>query len=89
MDEDTRSLGTEKRETFAHACEAYGRILELSQGPAKRLALHYDLGLKAPPTNKVDPAAYGEILSEAVSARNGWKRILERCAPARRIPWLA
>jgi hypothetical protein len=24
---------------------------------------------------------YVDILSEAVSARNGWKRILARCAP--------
>lgn len=78
-----------KRETFAYACEAYSRILELSQGAVERRALLADVGLKPPPTDKVDPAEYGEILREAVSARNGWKRILERCAPARRIPRLA
>jgi len=70
-----------KRETFAYACEAYSRILELSKRPAERRALLLEVEGKTPPTDQVDPAEYVEILREAVSARNGWKRILGRCAP--------
>ncbi len=29
-------------------------------------------------------AALVDVLAEAVAARNGWKRILSRCAPPRR-----
>jgi hypothetical protein len=70
-----------KRETFAYACETYVRILELSKRPAERSALLAAVEAKAPPTDQVDPAEYVEILREAVAARNGWKRILGRCAP--------
>ena len=34
-----------------------------------------------PPDDLVDKDEYIDILREAVSARNGWKRILERCSP--------
>jgi hypothetical protein len=73
-----------KRETFAYACEAYSRILELGKGPAERRTLLAELERKAPPADQVDPAEYIDILREAVAARNGWKRILARCAPPRR-----
>lgn len=73
-----------KRETFAYACEAYSRILELSSSRTERarlLAEHEDGAL--PGDERVDAAEYIDILREAVSARNGWKRILARCAPPR------
>lgn len=73
-----------KRETFAYACEAYSRILELGKGPRERRALFTELARKAPPADQVDPAEYVAILREAMAARNGWKRILARCAPPRR-----
>lgn len=70
-----------KREMFAFACEAYSRILELGKGPRWRLALLSELHEKPAP---LDPGEYIDILSEAVAARNGWKRILARCTPQRR-----
>ena len=36
------------------------------------------------PEDGVDREEYVDMLSEAVSARNGWKRSLARCAPQRR-----
>jgi len=76
-----------KRETFAHACEAYSRILELGKRPAERRALLSELEREPlPREDRVDPGEYVDILREAVAARNGWKRILARCAPARRSP---
>lgn len=72
-----------KREMFAFACEAYSRILKLGGGPRWRLALLSELQEKPAP---VDPGEYIDILSEAAAARNGWKRILARCAPPRRKP---
>lgn len=73
-----------KRETFAYACEAYSRILELGHGPNERLALVRELaGEPMPSDERVDHAEYLEILEEAAAARNGWKRILVRCSPAR------
>lgn len=72
-----------KRETFAYACEAYSRILELTRGPSERNALLAEFA-KAPPPNdeRVDEDEYLDIVAEAVSARNGWKRILDRCSPS-------
>jgi len=71
----------EKRETFAYACEAYSRILEKGKRPAERQALHGRLveSEEAPPDDQVDPEEYLAILAEAVTRRNGWKAILERC----------
>ena len=70
-----------KRETFAFACEAYVRILEHARGKAHRQALlkQYSRGPK-PPADMVDQTELLDILVEAVEARNGWKRILARCA---------
>ena len=74
-----------KRETFAYCCEAYSRILERSTRTAERCRLVDELAGGATPSDeRVDPAEYLDILREAVNARNGWKRILARCAPAPR-----
>lgn len=69
-----------KRETFAYACEVYGRILELGRRPADRHALLSEhLEGPLPPDDRVDEDDYRAALTEAVEARNGWKRILKRC----------
>ena len=69
-----------KRETFAWACEAYGRILELSRGPTHRRDLLAEFERCAMPTDdRVDADELEAILREAVAARNGWKRILHAC----------
>jgi hypothetical protein len=75
-----------KRETFAYACEAYSCLLRLASVPADRRTLLAEHA-KAPRPNdeRVDGDEYLDILAEAVSSRNGWKRILARCAPAKRV----
>ena len=76
-----------KREEFAYACEAYGRILERAKSPADRRRLHAEyVEAWVPSTDHVDQDELVDILAEAVSARNGWKRILKRCAPPKRVP---
>lgn len=73
-----------KREAFAYACEAYSRLLELGRTPSIRKSLLRELSANpALPEDRVDRDEHVDILSEAVSARNGWKRILARCAPQR------
>lgn len=72
-----------KRETFAYACEAYGRILERAKRPAERSALAEEAARIGPPAESVEPGEYASILREAAGARNGWRRILAGCAPAR------
>jgi hypothetical protein len=68
------------RETFAYACESYSRILERGPRPAERRALLQELKLgPAPPDERVEPAEYLDILSDAVERRNGWRAILKRC----------
>jgi hypothetical protein len=74
-----------KRETFAYACEAYSRIREQAHGPAQRSALlaQYAAG----PRSSDERVCHDElidILSEAIAARNGWKRILARCSVPQR-----
>ncbi len=70
------------RETFAYACEAYGRILELGPRPVDRRRLLADhLAGPMPGDDRVDLEVYRSVITEAVNARNGWKRILLRCAP--------
>ncbi len=72
-----------KRETFAYACEAYSRLLELGRRPADRRGLLRELlDGPMPKEERVDEDGYCAALSEAVAARNGWKAILQRCAPA-------
>ena len=77
-----------KREEFAYACEAYSRILERAGSPADRRRLHAEYASDWVPTadDRVDRDELVDILSEAVGARNGWKRILSRCAPPKRVP---
>ena len=69
------------RETFAFGCEVYGRILELGGSVKERRSLLEKFARES------SIAEEGEertellaILSAAVEARNGWKKILERCA---------
>ena len=73
-----------KRETFAYACETYSRLLVLGDSTAARKALlserEKDLMLS---DDRVDANEYRDILHEAVAARNGWKRILQRCGAPR------
>jgi hypothetical protein len=74
-----------KRETFAYACEAYSRILELADRTQARRTLLAELEETwTPPDERVDADEFADILHEAVDARNGWKRILKRCAPPKR-----
>lgn len=74
-----------KRETFAYTCEVYSRIHRLGGRPMARQALlkEYAMG-PMPADDRVDPAEHLDILDGAIAARNGWKRILARCAPPRR-----
>jgi len=73
-----------KHETFAYACEAYSRILVSGDNPTARRTLLAKLEQGTMPQDeRVDASEYVDILREAVAARNGWKRILERCSPSR------
>jgi hypothetical protein len=73
-----------KRETFAYACEAYSRILELGDSARTRRNLYRELEGRAMPAHeRVFARDYIDILRSAVAARNGWKKILMACAPAR------
>jgi hypothetical protein len=73
-----------KRETFAYACEAYARISAISAKAALRQqAVEQHAAASLPPDDRVDHDEYLDILDEAVRARNGWQRILKRCAPIR------
>ena len=75
-----------KRETFAYACERYSRILELGDSLRARelLLAEHEQG-SMPADDRVDAKEYIDILREAVAARNGWKHILDRCSPPRRV----
>ena len=81
-----------KRETFAYACEAYGRTWELGTDRTSRKALLEELLAGPMPNDEtVEKDEYLDILREVVAVRNGWKRILARCAPvgptrAARVP---
>ena len=74
-----------KRETFAYTCEVYSRILAQSRKPAQRRKLLQEYAeVPIPAEDDVDLEEHLDILAEAVKARNGWKRILSRCAPPKR-----
>jgi hypothetical protein len=77
-----------KRETFAYACETYSRLLSLGATAAARRRLLEEAEDECVPNDdRVDLDAFIGVLRVAVKARNGWKRILEGCAPPRhRIP---
>ncbi len=73
-----------KRETFAYACEVYSRLCELGRNRKERQALLDELA--AEPgflENCTDFEELIEMLRKALSERNGWKHIHERCRPAR------
>ena len=75
-----------KRETFAYACEAYARLLERGKSPAERLALAEAYGREVRISDeRVTAGEVAGIIREAAAARNGWKVILARCAPTRRL----
>ena len=72
------------RETFAYACEAFGRILELGSRPSERRKLLSEL-LDGPMPNddRVDENDYRDILTAAVAGRSGWRLISRSCTPTR------
>ena len=73
-----------KRETFAYACEAFRMIVEHASRPRDRGALLDDFvehGVLGDET--VDPVELVDIVRDASNTRNGWKRILARCAEHR------
>lgn len=72
-----------KRETFAYSCEAYARVLTLANSPAERRRLADRFARTACiAEERVDPSEVGAIVQAAAQARNGWKVIRSRCAPA-------
>jgi len=78
-----------KREMFAFACEVYSRILELARSPRERPQLLERFRRESPiaGTGK-EREELLQILSYAVAARNGWKRILEKCLADRPKRWV-
>lgn len=69
-----------KRELFAYCCEAYSRIVAVSSGSAeRRVALEALAAHPMPDDNRVDHAEYLDVLRDATEARNGWRRIRDRC----------
>jgi hypothetical protein len=74
-----------KRETFAYACEAYSRILELGSCRAQFKPLLGEYAATSLTSDeRVDDAEIKDILADAITARNCWMRILEHCSPMRR-----
>ena len=74
-----------KRETFAYACEAYACVLRQAKKPAERVVLAAELRDSFGTGDaRVEPGDVAEIVREAAARRNGWKVILERCAPPKR-----
>jgi hypothetical protein len=59
--------------------------VEQAQGTAGRRALLAQYARSPKPSDEtVDSAELLDILTEAVEARNGWKRILVRCSNSNR-----
>lgn len=74
-----------KRETFAYACEVYACVLRKANKPADRVALAAELGESFGTGDaRVKPGEVAEIVRSAAERRNGWKAILEACAPPKR-----
>jgi hypothetical protein len=74
-----------ERETFAYACEVYSRILELADNRRDRIKLAAEVEQEFTPSCKtVDQAKFRLAVAAAAEAKNGWKKILEICAPAKR-----
>lgn len=77
----------QERETFAYACEAYSRILELGENRRQREELLTELieDEYHPSEDLINLELYITALRAAVGARNGWKKILQSCAPTRSL----
>lgn len=75
-----------KRETFAYSCEAFSTIVGRASSLAERRALAEGFASRPYDTNepRMDVDEVVDIVREAASARNGWKRILARCSPPKR-----
>ncbi len=70
------------RELFAHACEFYSRIAAAGRDRRAREALVEEFAPRAGGfSDQFDPDELVDVLRETASARNGWRRILRRCAP--------
>jgi len=80
-----------QRETFAYACEVYSRILELGISRKDRIKLAEEVEDDfVPPGGRVDLDRFYEALAAACGAKNGWSKILQFCAPPKRVkPMLA
>ncbi len=62
-----------RKETFAYACEAYGRIITLAKRSSHRAELVEELAAGPLPNDeRVDGTEYLDIVREAAAARNGW-----------------
>ena len=70
-----------KRELFAYCCEAYSRIVEQGKSPKDRTALFEEYVRDPYKIDGLDVKEHIDILKDAVATKNGWKRILARCAP--------
>ena len=69
------------RETFAYACEAYSRILARAANRRDREELAREYRQTVCITDeRVDAGTLGDIVLDAASAGNGWKRILAACS---------
>lgn len=74
-----------KRETFAYACEAYACTLRRARKLAERIALAAELRDSFGTGDAhVEPGEVAAIVRSAAEHRNGWRVILERCAPPKR-----
>jgi hypothetical protein len=74
-----------KREAFAYACEAYAGVLQRARKPVERVALAAQLRDSFGTGDaRVEHGEVAEIVRSAAGRRNGWKVILEWCAPPRR-----
>jgi hypothetical protein len=73
------------RETFAYSCEAYGWMVEHARNRQERLAMGQEFakGASRFADEDLDAEELADIVREACEARNGWKVILQRCAPAK------
>jgi hypothetical protein len=84
-----------RREEFAYSCEFYSRILALGSCRTARVRLAEECIADLRLGDSADQTFVAETLREAAAARNGWKRILQRCAAApplrgaARRAWLA
>lgn len=74
----------QKRETFAYACEAYSCVLQRGKHCVERRALAEEYGRQVSVSDeRVHAVEVATIVQAATAAHNGWKVILEYCAPVR------